>query len=123
MRLLTPRPMERSSIVLAFVASVLAIDGGPSLPAEFRKGPMAGVDEIVFAVRRPGEDPHWYANFGYTLDHSKWRTYLPGGRLCRLNLRTGKVRVLLDDPEGGVRDPAVDYDAARILFSYRKGKS
>ncbi|MCH8922085.1 MAG: hypothetical protein IIA67_02915, partial [Planctomycetes bacterium] len=44
-----------------------------------------------------------------------------GGRLCRLNLRTGKLKVLLDDPKGGVRDPQVYYDAKKILFSYRKG--
>ncbi len=100
----------------------LAAPSQADLLAEFRKGPMAGVEQIVFAVRRLGEDPHWYANFGYTLDHSNWRTYIPGGRLCRLDVRTGKARVLLDDPDGGVRDPAVDYDGARILFAYRKGK-
>ncbi len=93
----------------------------PNLLAAFRKGPMAGVDEIVFAQRQLGEDPHWYANFGSTLDHSQWRTYGHGGRLCRLNLLTGKRTILLDDPEGGIRDPVVHYDGRRILFSYRKG--
>ena len=29
-----------------------------------------GLDEIVFAARQQGEDPHWYANFGATLDAS-----------------------------------------------------
>jgi len=95
----------------------------PDLVADFRKGPMASVRELVFAVRPLGEDPHWYANFGDTLEASRWRTYLPGGRLCRLDLDTGKAAVLLDDRDGGVRDPAVHYDGRRILFSYRKGKS
>ncbi len=45
------------------------------------------------------------------------------GRLCRLNLRTGKLTVLLDDPEGSVRDPQVHYDGRKILFSYRPGGS
>ncbi len=94
-----------------------------SLLTEFRQGPMAGVDEIVFAVRQLGEDPHWYANFGSTLDHSRWRTYLDGGRLCRLNLHTHVVTVLLDEPAGGVRDPQVDYAGERILFSRREGGS
>ena len=44
-----------------------------------------------------------------------------GGRLCRLNLRTGELKVLLDDPQGGVRDPQVHYDGQKILFSYRPG--
>ncbi len=37
------------------------------------------------------------------------------------NLRSGKLQVLLNDPEGGVRDPQVHYDGKKILFSYRKG--
>ena len=83
---------------------------------------MAGVEEIVFAVRRMGDDPHYYANFGDTLEASNWPTYKPGGRLCRLHLSGGKLAVLLDDAEGGVRDPIVHYDGRTILFSYRKGK-
>lgn len=31
------------------------------------------------------------------------------------------LAVLLDDPEGSVRDPQVHYDGRKILFSYRKG--
>ena len=93
------------------------------LLAEFRKGPMAGIDEIILAVRTLGEDPHWYANFGYTLDDSRWQTYGRGGRLVRLNLVSGEATVLLDDPRGGVRDPAVHYDGRTIVFSYRRGDS
>ncbi len=100
----------------------------------FSAGPMADVEEIVFAVRQRGKDGHWYANFGYYAQSEisdayfepgkrtgKMITYGDGAKLCRLNLRTGKLTTLLDDPEGGVRDPVVDYDARRILFSYRPG--
>ncbi len=82
----------------------------------------------------PGRD-HWYVTFGNYSDHSEspaknlgfkfqdgvYWGYGDWGRLCRLNLRTGEVKVLLDDPKGGVRDPQVHYDGQRILFSYRKG--
>ncbi|MHB8970284.1 MAG: HzsA-related protein [Pirellulaceae bacterium] len=95
----------------------------PDLLAEFRQGPMAGVEDLVFAVRRLGEDPHWYANFGSTLEQSQWRTYLDGGRLCRLHLDSQKVTVLLDEPAGGVRDPQVDYRGETVLFSRREGGS
>ncbi len=95
---------------------------------------MAGVEEIVFAVRVPGRD-HWYVTFGNYADHSEtpaqklgfkmeegvYWGYGEGGRLCRLNLRTGRLKVLLDDPRGGVRDPQVHYDGQKILFSYRRG--
>jgi len=85
--------------------------------------PSLGIDEIVFAMRQPGRDGHWYANFGYYAQDQRRLTYGPGGKLCRLNLKTGARTVLLDDPKGGVRDPAVHYDGRRILFSYRKGDS
>jgi hypothetical protein len=80
-----------------------------------------GLSEIVFALRQPGKDGHWYANFGYYAEDTNRLTYGDGGRLCRLNLRTGKLTTLLDDPKGGIRDPFVDYDGKKILFSYRKG--
>ena len=105
---------------------------GPMLE-RFLKGPMADVKEVIFAVRVAGRD-HWYVTFGNYSDHSRYPRersykkadgvywgYAEGGRLCRLNLRTGKVTVLLDDPKGGVRDPQVHYDGKKILFSYRKG--
>ena len=81
----------------------------------------SGVEEIVFAVRQPGKDGHWYANFGYWSFEPDRPLYGDGGRLCRLNLRTGKLTVLLEDPQGGVRDPQIHYDGGKILFSYRKG--
>ena len=105
---------------------------GPLLSG-FLDGPMKGVDEIVFAVRVPGRD-HWYVTFGNYADHSDYAKrggfkfeegvywgYAEGGRLCRLNLRTGNLRVLLSDPKGGVRDPQMHYSGRKILFSYRKG--
>ncbi|MBN2308510.1 MAG: PD40 domain-containing protein, partial [Candidatus Hydrogenedentes bacterium] len=100
---------------------------------EFFESPEADFEEIVFAAHVPGSD-HWYANFGYY--SSPAREYPPqrapdgvklppifkdGGRLCRLNLRTHELTVLLDDPKGGVRDPQVHYGGERILFSYRPG--
>ena len=90
---------------------------------EFLAGPMKDVEEIVFAARRPGRDGHWYANFSYYAPDTRRLTYGDGGKLCRLNLRTGERVVLLSDPKGGVRDPQVHYDGQRILFSYRKGGS
>ncbi len=95
-------------------------------------GPMKGVEEIVFSVRVPGRD-HWYVTFGNYSDHSNYPKqrafsfkdgvhwgYADGGRLCALNLRTGKLRILLDTPKGATRDPQVHYDGKKILFAYRK---
>jgi len=106
-------------------------DPGPMLRSAL-EGPMAGFDEIVFAERISGRD-HWYANFGHYCDDSPyarnvafshdevWWAYGEGARLCRLNLRTGRLRVLLEDARGGIRDPQVHYDGDKIVFAYRKG--
>ncbi|MCU0871801.1 MAG: hypothetical protein MUE50_05605 [Pirellulaceae bacterium] len=118
----------------AAAAESPAYQPGPLLQSML-EGDMRGVDEIVFAVRVPGRD-HWYVSFGYyscdygpPADHAfgkypdgeSLRGYGDGGRLCRLNLRTGQLTVLLDDPLGGVRDPQVHYDGQKVLFSYRRG--
>ncbi|MCP5520410.1 MAG: PD40 domain-containing protein [Verrucomicrobiales bacterium] len=78
--------------------------------------------EIIFAVRTP-KGPHWYENFGHQITDPARTCYGSAGRLCRLDPGTGALRVLLDDPDGSVRDPQVHYDGRRILFSYRPGGS
>jgi hypothetical protein len=116
-----------------------AVDYRPGpLLTKLLEGPMAEakVEEIVFAVRVPGRD-HWYVTFGNYADYSEtpakalgfkkedgvYWGYGEGGRLCRLNLRTGELTAILDDPRGGVRDPQMHYDGKKILFSYRPGGS
>ena len=112
--------------ICVIVGGALAILSGWSSRAQGAepKGPLpGGLEEIVFAVRQPGKDGHWYANFGHWSADPKRKMYGAGGRLCRLNLRTGKLKVLIDDPTGGVRDPQVHYDGRKVLFSWRKGDS
>ncbi len=77
-------------------------------------------DEIVFALRKPATDPHWYANFGYYADNV-CRTPFPlgsGGGLYALNVKTGALRTIIEDKNGNFRDPVVHYDGETILFSY-----
>ncbi|MCP4263514.1 MAG: hypothetical protein GY774_39310 [Planctomycetes bacterium] len=97
--------------------------GQLELLKDFRAGPMDNVDEIIFATRQLNYDGHWYANFGYYADSAERKAYRAMGRLCKLNIRTGQLTVLLDDPEGTVRDPQVHYDNKKIIFSYRKAGS
>jgi len=82
-----------------------------------------GVREIVFAARECGVDGHWYANFGYYANSAERKCYRAGGRLCKLDVASGEVVCLVEDPGGSVRDPAVHYDAEKILFSWRKAGS
>ncbi|MCX6906272.1 MAG: hypothetical protein NTW03_22895, partial [Verrucomicrobia bacterium] len=93
-----------------------------TLLGQFRAGPMAGVDEFIFCARRMNDtDGHWYANLGYYAHDANRKAWREGTKLCRWNVATGKLATILDDPRGGVRDPQVDYEGKKILFSYRKG--
>lgn len=107
---------------VAVRAAMLLLIGSELLPC-LALGDLRDPEEIIFAVRQPGRGGHWYENFGYYAFDSKHYIYGAEGRLCRLNLRSGQLTVLLDDPEGAVRDPQVHYDAGKVLFSYRKGGS
>jgi len=84
-----------------------------------RSGEYGLFNEIVFATRNHVGDGHWYANFGYYCFSPSDATYGHQGRLCVWNLLTGDLRLLIDDPDGTVRDPCVSYDAKTLLFSYR----
>jgi hypothetical protein len=95
-------------------------------PLEMRQEMIAvakeqGFSKIVFTTREVDSDGHWYANFSYRMDNPDAIKYHNGGRLCSLDLETGETTLLLEDLEGGVRDPQLHYDGQKILFSYRKG--
>jgi hypothetical protein len=89
------------------------------------EGPLADIDEIIFATRKPGADIHWYANFSYYAEDSARLAYRPNanGKLCKLNIKTGILETLIDDPQGSIRDPQVNYDGEKIIFSYRKAQT
>jgi hypothetical protein len=82
------------------------------LPAEFD-----AIDDIIFVQRGGYEDPHWYANIGYFCRDENITAYTTGAQLCKLNLKTGRVTVLLETAQGCIRDPKVHYDAEKILFA------
>lgn len=113
---------RRSAMLGQITAAVLPDSGQDTMePVDWDD---LDVEEIVFAERHPGRDPaaHYYANFGYScIDTDYWIHGSDGGALRKLNIRTGELTTLVDDPRGAVRDPQVHYDAKKVLFSYRKG--
>lgn len=118
--------------VLLLVVLLIAPARGEMLPKKPAKPSMlpaflqAGMpEEILFAVRKPSTDGHWYANFAY-YSTDQCRTTFPmnsGGKLCIYNVKTRQVRTIFEDPEGNVRDPQIHYDAQKLVFAYLpKGK-
>ena len=87
-----------------------------------RLGPMLNrFDRIVFAK-------HWTlggSHYAYTeaqSDAQSERNFVPGSSLCVLEMEgtNAKVRTLLEDEDGVIRDPDVSYDGKRILFAWKK---
>jgi hypothetical protein len=85
--------------------------GGPLLK-EALAGPLKETSEIVFAIRAPAVDGHYYNPFPRR----------GGGGLHKLHLRTGRLTLLLDAGDGALRDPRVHYDGRKILFARCTGK-
>jgi len=65
------------------------------------------------------------SHYAYTeglSDAQNERHFRPGSALCRLDMDGpyGTVTVLLEDPNGVIRDPDVSFDGQRVLFSWKK---
>ena len=109
---------------LEMVAADNAKPASPLLTAAL-EGPLRDVQDLIFCTRLKYDDGHWYANIGYYCDDENRKAYTGNGQpdaglLCKWNLRSGALTVLLDATGGSVRDPQVHYDGAKILFSLRK---
>ena len=65
---------------------------------------LGGADKIVFAVRKPGLDPHWYANFGY------YPTFDPEDRPFKPHDGRPKDSLLLSQRRNGTLQSLRDRD-------------
>ncbi|MCL1919573.1 MAG: hypothetical protein FWG50_00620 [Kiritimatiellaeota bacterium] len=85
------------------------------LPETRRAVAAAGAREIVFVKRRTYDSNHYYTEY----INSSW---MPGSRLCVLDVATGAVRDVVPQMAGGVFERFdVSFDARRIVFAW-KGK-
>ena len=118
-------PRIRPLLLLLLVSPVLAETTAPK-PTPERPSMLgsfldAGMpDEILFAVRQPSIDGHWYANIAY-YSTDQCRTTFPlnsGGKLCIYNISTKEVRTIFEDPEVNIRDPQIHYDGKKLVFAY-----
>jgi len=77
--------------------------------------------KIVFTKHYNLGGSHYAYTEGQS-DAQRERHFVPGSRLCILQMQGnyGKVRTLINDPNGVIRDPDVSYDGRRILFAWKK---
>jgi hypothetical protein len=82
---------------------------------------QAQAPRIIFTKRRTIR-PSFFAYTEGQSDAQNERHFLPGAELCLLELDgpAGRVRTLLADPGGVIRDPAVSWDGERVIFAWKK---
>ncbi|MCX5682134.1 MAG: hypothetical protein NT049_00395, partial [Planctomycetota bacterium] len=120
--------LARLAAIESRLASAPAADK-PALDAElaalareiFTASPLLTAAPIVFASRRQ-----------YQEDHHNTETMFQTGEICTGKFKGpgalkavdfaagGKVRTILDAPDGVIRDPEVSFDGRRIIFSMRR---
>jgi len=73
-------------------------------------------DEVVFVKRIKYNSNHYYTDFINS-------AFMPGGNICILNLKTGKVREVIKGLDGGVFGRFdLSFDAKKIVFAWKRAK-
>ena len=82
---------------------------------------LAKAPRIIFTKHRTIR-PSFFAYTEGQSDAQAERHFLPDSELCVLEMDGlyGKVRTLVSDPTGAIRDPAVSWDGQRVLFAWKK---
>ena len=87
------------------------------------KRALASVPEVVYVTRAAFRADHHNTATLFQCGEINERSYCTQGALKAWNPTTGKVRVIVPEKEGRtIRDPEVDWDGKRIVFSMRAGR-
>jgi len=83
---------------------------------------LAAVTKRIVFTKHYNMGASHYAYTEGLSDAQAERHFIPGSGLYILEMDGvyGKVKTLIDDPKGVIRDPDVSYDGKRILFSWKK---
>ncbi|MGN0846455.1 MAG: hypothetical protein ACI4RA_03610 [Kiritimatiellia bacterium] len=86
--------------------------------------PLVGDHEIVYTTRAMWRGDHHNTATIFQCGEINQNSYRTQGALKALDVKTGSARVIVPEVEGRtVRDPEVDYDGRRIVFSMRAGRA
>jgi hypothetical protein len=115
-RLAAAQAPPRAQAWLDLYAAACQLRRQQRLRAMIENGP-----QIVFTKHFNMGGSH-YAYTEAQSDAQAERHFTPGAALCLLEMdgATPKVRTLLEDPHGVIRDPDVSYDGRRVLFAWKQ---
>lgn len=94
------------------------------LRALVRENPLVNEHEIVYVMRPQWRTDHHNTATIFQCGEINEHSYRTQGALKALDVNGGVTRVIVPEVAGRtVRDPEVDYDGRRIVFSMRNGKA
>ena len=83
--------------------------------------PLIGGQEILYVFRKQYPGDHHNTATMFQTDEINTRKFSGGGLLKAVDLKTGKIRVVVDPgKDGKIRDPELDFDGKKIVFAMRK---
>ena len=110
-----------------------ALDARKARPAELnaflvkalvRENPLVNAHEIAFVTRAQYAQDHHNTATLFQCGEINERSYCTEGALKALDAKTGRTRDIVPlKPGRTVRDPEVDYDGQRLVFSMRDGRA
>lgn len=82
---------------------------------------LAQAPEIIFTKHRTLR-PSFFAYTEGQSDAQNEHHFLPGSQLCLLKLSSSGAEsvTLVSDPSGAIRDPAISWEADRVVFAWKK---
>ncbi|AQT67133.1 translocation protein TolB [Anaerohalosphaera lusitana] len=86
-----------------------------------RANPLVSGQPILYVVRSQYLPDHHNTATIFQSNEINAASFRGGGALKTVDLKTGKVETLVEQPDGLVRDPEVSYSGDKIVFSMRKG--
>ncbi|MCP4783063.1 MAG: hypothetical protein GY903_08650 [Fuerstiella sp.] len=114
----------------ALIAQPVDIGADSRAKAELLDPYMSAIRKIVFVKHSRKRGEHYAyteaLSDAYSNDkerYVKWHAWYPGTSLCLLTVNddcTTRTEILLDSPNGMIRDPDVSFDGKKILFSWKK---
>jgi len=84
--------------------------------------PLLAFGRLLFTRRQPLGGQHYAYTEALSWASDRPRFWRPGSSLCTLDPTRpdAGITVLLDSPNGVIRDPDVHWDGSRVLFSHKK---
>jgi hypothetical protein len=110
--------VKRQSVVKASLLLAMLTVADAQTPVT---APLVSDYPILFVVRRQYNGDHHNTATMFQTGEINTKSFEGGGALKTIDLAAGgKVKTLIELPEGIVRDPEVHFDGSRIVFSMRK---